>query len=355
MQNDETEANKEEASHDPITGQEPAQSFSEESAEDYRQAQEVAAIETNAGSAPVADSVASPSESVSAGNYLAPPKSHKGLIISLVAVFVLLVAAAGGFAYWYFAVRTADVEYEKATAIVDAMLTGASGIESARDSLEQAPSPSTDVRTTSTVKLAANTSSQVAAVLKKLQVAKEKSAEYLLNQQSLKEATVVQKDSSIRAVYDTNKKVIDRYGESADAFYKTGFVYVTMLDRCFASGALLDFSEVRTIADYDRQAKECKDYLGEHTTVAAKEFDTEVYQQVREGILSLITYTRTLLTAAPTSSEFKQAQQNLTKLGDRMNKLDTTVQDRIQPSQNPKDQLKALKDKITERKEQFFR
>lgn len=355
MQNNEPGANEEEASHDPIIEQEPVQGFSEQPTEDYRQAQEVAAIETNAGSAPVADSATPSTEPVSASNYLAPPKSHKGLIISLVVAFVLLIAAAGGLTYWYFAVRTADLEYEKSTAIVDAMLTGANGIESARDSLNQAPSPSTEVQTTSTVKLAANTSSQVAAVLKKLQVAKEKSAEYLLNQQLLDETVVVQKDSSVRAVYDTNKKVIDRYGESADAFYKTGFVYVTMLDRCFASGALLDFSEVRTISDYDRQAKECKDYLGEHTTVAAKEFDTEVYQQVREGILSLITYTRTLLTAAPTSSEFKQAQQNLTKLGDRMNKLDTTVQDRIQPSQNPKDQLKALKDKMTERKGQFFR
>lgn len=296
---------------------------------------------------------------VRANDFVARPAepSHKGVVIGIAVAILAILVAIGGFVYWHSAVRVADAEYEKADALISAMIDSTNGIEAARKSLRKVPSggSSSATVTTASMKLAQSTLDDIPDMLVEIESARAKSAEYLANQQALSRLLVITDDEVVNPAYTARKKVIEDYGKSADTYYRTAHVFTTMMDRCFAGGALTDFSQLESIEDYDRQVKPCKEYLAQHTTTPSAEFSREAYEPMRDVMLLMITNFRILLMNPPSSAAYKQAESKLSGINKTIDRLDSTVKDRIQPTQNPKTHLEALKKKIVERKSAFIR
>ena len=297
---------------------------------------------------PTLQSVA-PQPPVMATNLVEPPqkRSHKGLVISLVAVVVALLISAGGFAGWYFVVRTPDTEYEKAVSYLDSMIADATAMKNYDSILKDEKAATV---TTTSAKLAADDSDQYKAALTKLNDAKDKAAEYLGNQKLLQDSKVIAKDVSVKVVYDTNKKAINEYGPSADEYYRTGAIFYTMMSYC---STLSDLSDVETVDEYDLKAKQCKDYMLAHETTPSKTFN-EIYVPYRKVMLNMVQILHDYI-GAKTPAQQSAAQQKMMALYGELGKIDLNKAEEVKTSQNPVSQLKAVRDKIVERKALFFR
>ena len=286
---------------------------------------------------------------VSATSYVEPPKkrSHKGLIISLIAVFVALLVGVGGFAGWYFVVRTPDTEYEKAISYLDSMIADASAMKNYDSILRD--DKAAPVTTTST-KLVNEESDRYQAALTKLNNAKDKAMEYVTNQKHLQDSQVIAKDTSVKIVYDTNKKVINDYGPSADEYYRTGSIFYTMMMYC---STLSDLADVESVTEYDLKAKQCKDYMLAHETTPSKTFN-EIYVPYRKVMLNMVQILHDYIGATSTAQQ-TAAQQKMMGLYSELGKIDLNKAEEVKTSQNPATQLRAVRDKIVERKTLFFR
>lgn len=276
-----------------------------------------------------------------------PKRSHKGLVISLISVVAALLIGAGGFAGWYFMVRTPDTEYEKAVSYLDSMIADATAMKN-YDSILKDDKPATV--TTTSVDLASDDSDAYQAALKKLNDAKDEAAEYLSKQKLLQESKVITSDTSVKIVYDTNKKVINEYGPSADEYYRTGAIFYTMMSYC---STLSDLSDVETVDEYDLEAKQCKDYMLAHETTPSKTFN-ETYVPYRKVMLNMVQILHDYI-GAKTPAQQSVAQQKMMALYGELGKIDLNKAEEVKTSQNPVSQLKAVRDKVVERKSLFFR
>ncbi len=284
---------------------------------------------------------------------VAPAKrSHKGLVVALSSLLVAVVLAGGGAAGWYYTIRTPDSNYEKASALVAALESNAKDIESARSSVKKSPSANV---TKASVRLADDSAGDIEASLTRIKDAKLKAADYQSNLNELKKLAVLTSDPSVNALYETNKKTIDEFGTSADTLYKTGLVFITMMDRCFSNEELSDVDTLKNISEYDAQIKQCEDYLKANDTVVAGEFSDKVYEPYRDILLKLISYTRTLFTAKNGSVAQQQAIAGLNALDKDLKKIDTSKIDEIELTQSPQQKLQQLKAKIDERQKVLFR
>ena len=280
-----------------------------------------------------------------------PSSSHKGLIITALSVVTVAFITAGSLLYWYFGLRVADIEYEKASAIVDVMITDAEELQESKSSLDK-ESPS--LVTTASV-IPTDTRADFARVLKKLSEAKEKAAEYLYSQEALQRSMILKKDESVKAVYDANKKAINEYGVSSDLMYRTTYIFFTVLQYCVVGTNDSSSEGITTLEAYDQEVKLCEDYLENHDTVPAKEFNETIYVPYRSLLLALITNTRTLLEEPPYTEVWNQALKNIEETGQEAKEIDTSEVQSIDNSQNPKSQLEKVKAKIEERRKVFFR
>jgi hypothetical protein len=282
-------------------------------------------------------------------------KSHKKLIISLLLFITVITIGTGGFAYWYFGIRTPDIEYEKASAIVDSLITDAKSLQDARSSLDHGTTTKSTLTSIhfASIKLA-DAQSESTAILNKISDAKDIATEYLTNQKMLLDSKVISGDGSVAAVYAVNKKVIEEYGTSSDVMYKTGYIFYMLVDNC-----LVDMKFVPTSSqngdDYAQQAKLCKDYLNQTKSVPAKEFNDTFYVPYKNLILGYIENVDLLYQSTQGSKAWNQAIANLVQIGKDVKNIDTSKVDTIKNSQNPTAQLEKLKSKIEERKKVFFR
>lgn len=287
------------------------------------------------------------------GNFIAEPakKSHRGLWITISAIIAaLVVIPAAGFGYWYTSMRVADIEYEKAIASVNAMIDAADGIEKYRDSVKD----NSTLTTTASMKLAATTlDAEAIEYLKKLSTAKEKAAEFLTNEQALSKLTVVSKDASVKSVYDTNKKIIENYGKTADEYYRTGHEFMTIMAYCQAGATALQEPGL-TSERFDTDMKSCSERLRLAESLASKKFNDLIYTKYREAFLRFMTLSKDLL-SAKTQSQYDKAYAAFMQVQKDIENMDTSRLDEIQPTQLPKDQLNRLKDKLEERRQAFFR
>ncbi len=278
----------------------------------------------------------------------APRRSHKGLIISLVAVFVLLFAGVGGFAGWYFGIRMPDTEYEKSLAYLDSMIADAAAMKKDDSSLKSNPSVTTTV---TSARLTADESDKYQASLGRLSDAQDKAAEYLGNQKLLQDSLVVTKDPSVKVIYDANKKVINEYGQTSDPYYRTGYIFYTMMMHC---SDLSDLADVKSVSEYDLKAKPCKDYMIAHETVPSKVFSDSLYVPYRKVMLNLVQLLHDYF-GSKTQAQQAATEQKILALYQELAKIDTSKMDSAKNSQNPASQLKAVRDKVVERKAVFFR
>jgi hypothetical protein len=318
---------------------------------------ELASIESGEASVLEPAPVASPANTLPAQNPLVnglvtpvEKKSHKKLWISLAALVTVLVVGAGGFGYWYTAVRVADVEYEKAIASVNAMIDAADGIEAYRESATDSPALKTSVSTSlASVSLDAD----MIAYLKKLSTAKEKAVEFLANEKVLSQLAVVAKDTSVKSVYDTNKKIIESYGKSADEYYRTGHEFMTIMAYCQAGADAIQEPGL-TANKFASDMKSCNERLTANESLASSKFNDLIYTKYREAFLRMISVAKELL-SAKTQSQYDKAMTAFMEVQDDLDGLDTTQLEEIQPTQLPKDQLNRLKEKLEERRHVFFR
>lgn len=279
-------------------------------------------------------------------------RSHKGLVVALTSVLAVVVLAGGGAAGWYYTIRTPDSQYEKASALVAELADTAKEIESAKSSVKKSPAANV---TTASIRLADDSAGDIEESLAKLKDAKVKAADYQANLEELSKLEVLTSDPSVNALYESSKKTINEFGSSADTLYKTGLVFMTMMDRCFSNGELSEVDTLKNLDEYDAQIKQCEDYLKANKTVVAGEFSNMVFEPYRDVLLKLISYTRTLFTAKDGSMAQAQAVAGLKGLNNDLKKIDTSKIDEIELTQSPQKKLTQLKDKIDERQKVLFR
>ncbi len=282
-----------------------------------------------------------------------PPasRSRKGLIVGLVAAFVVLLAGAGGFGTWYFAMRMPDNEYEKTIAYLDSMIADAASIKSHDSSFKDSVTTNTTVTSVNLVDMSDEYEASLSKKLSELSDAQDKAAEYLSKQELLQKSLVVTKDSSVKVVYDTNKKAINEYGSTSDEYYRTGYIFYRMLLSC---SVLNHLSDVTSVNSYDLAVKQCKDYINAHETVPSEVFNDTFYVPYRKIMLDLVQIVHDYLAAATVEQQLTAQQKMLTLYKD-LAKIDTSKMDTVKNSQNPTSQLKAVRDKVVERKAIFFR
>jgi len=284
--------------------------------------------------------------------YIVPvTKSHTKLIVGIVSVFVFLLGALGGSAYWYFSIRTPDIEYERASAVIDSMIDDAKSLQNAGSTLQE----STDAKTTltSVVKFA-DTQVNVGSALKTINEATGKASEYLISQNKLESLRVIANDQSVAAVYAANKKVINEYGMSSDILYRTAYAFLTLYDQCIVNESIIP-TGIKSADTYDQKVKLCKDYLDNTKTVPSKDFNDTIYVPYREIILSYIANVSSLYSEVAGSKAWNQAYQNILKVSRDVQAVDTSKVQTLKNTQNPKDHLVKLKAKIDERKSVVFR
>lgn len=288
---------------------------------------------------------------VRAAAYVAAPekKSHKGLIVGLVSAFAVMLLGVGGTTGWYFLLRTPDLEYDKAIAKIDTLLTNTTDVESARTALRDQRS-STSIVTTAVVKTAQTAASDIDRLLDKVKKGQDAASEYDATQKLLGDMKAIKDDASVNVTYDANQKAISGYGSSATAVYAAESDYVNMAKYC--GTGLTGLDSVGSIDEYDQMVKPCEDFLKQHETVTDKDVNS-IYTPARTDILSLLDNLRALFTATSASTQ-KSLLASIQKSADDLKKLDTTILDSIGPTKSPKDQLTSLKEKLEERKKIFF-
>lgn len=294
----------------------------------------------------------SPSESsVHASHYIvAPPKkSRKKLFVGLGAGISVLLVILGGVLGWYFIVRTPDIEYDKAIAKVDALLVNVEDTETARAVL-RGQGYASSVSTTS-AKLAADTTQDVDTILSKLKKGQGAAAEYTVNKKTFLGMRAIESDASAAVIYNTNEKIIDEYGQSAEALYAAEYVYVAMVKHCFGSDFLMSFYTAETVDEFNAAAKPCTTYLAEHESVKHEDV-SGIYASVRRYLLSYIAMGKALL--SPQGS-INTAKEDLDKASQDVRSADSSKLTTAEPSKSPKEQLTSLKTKLEERKKIFFR
>lgn len=289
---------------------------------------------------------------VRAAAYVAAPekKSHKGLILGLVGLLVVVLLGAGGAAGWYFSLRTPDIEYDKAIAKIDMLLANTTDVESARTALRDQRS-STSVVTTVAVKTAQTTAGDVDKILDKIKKGQDAASEYDTTQKLLSDMKAVKDDASVNVAYDANQKTISSYGSSATVVYSAEADYVSMAKYC--GNGLSGLDSVGSIDEYDQVVKPCQDFLKQHEIVTNKDING-IYVAARTDVLSLLDNLRALFTATSASAQ-KSLLASIQRSTDDLKKIDTTILDSIEPAKSPKDQLTSLKAKLEERKKVFFR
>jgi hypothetical protein len=287
--------------------------------------------------------------------YIAPKKSHKKLVATIIIFLFVVLGGSGGFAYWYFGIRTPDVEYDKTSAIVDSMISGAKNLQDIRSFLDKTPATKSTLTSFqfASVKLT-DDQSDSRSILDKLNDAQGKASEYLNSQKSLVDSRVIGGDGSVAAIYAANKKVIEEYGTTSDVAYKTGYIFYTLIDRCIVDMKFVP-ADSQTADDYDQQVKLCKDYLTQTKSVPAKEFNDTLYVPYRNILLSYIANVDSLYQETQGSKAWNQAITNLLQIAKDAKNIDSSKIDTLKSSQNPTDQLGKLKAKIEERKKVFFR
>ena len=281
-----------------------------------------------------------------------PPKSHKGLIVTIVSLATVLVLAAGGFAVWYWGLRTPDNEYNRAAVIVDNLLNNVEEIEKARSAAQKA-SGSTSVTTVS-MRLA-DDSDTVLDSLNRLKSAAQQAIDYKLNQEALARAAVTSKDGDVQTLYSVNKKIIDGYGSSVDTYFRTAVIVVTMLDKCLYSSGILNITSIKTVAEFDQNMKLCTDYLNQNQSVPVKGFNDSIYVPYRAALMKMVSSTHDLLSNKPGSPAYVKAYNDLMEVNKTVSGIDTSKLDTLELAQSPKKQLAALKAKIEQRKNVLFR
>lgn len=314
---------------------------------------ELASIESGEKTIAVPVNPALSQQNLRATSFAVEPakKSRKGLWIAISAVVVaLVVIPAAGFGYWFTSVRVADIEYDKAIASVNAMIDAADGIEEYRDSAKD----NSTLTTTVSAKLTATAlDAEVVEYLKELSTAKEKAAEFMTNEQALSKLAVVSKDASVKSVYDTNKKIIENYGKTADEYYRTGHEFMTIMAHCQAGATALQEPGL-TAERFDSDMRSCSERLTLAESLASKKFNDLIYTKYREAFLRFMTTSKDLL-SAKTQSQYDKAYAAFMQVQKDIENMDTSRLDEIQPTQIPKDQLNRLKDKLEERRKVFFR
>lgn len=294
----------------------------------------------------------SPSESgVHASHYIvAPPKkSRKRLFVGLGLGISVLLVVFGGVLGWYFIVRTPDIEYDKAIAKVDALLVNVEDTEIARAVL-RGQGYASSVSTTS-ARLAADTTPSVDTILSKLKKGQGAAAEYTVNKKTFLGMRAMESDASATVIYNTNEKIIDEYGQSAEALYAAEYVYVAMVKQCFGSDFLMSFYTAETVDEFNAAAKPCATYLAEHESVKHEDVNA-VFVPVRQYLLSYIAAGKASFSS---QGSMRAANDALDKASQDVKSADSSKLTTAEPSKSPKEQLTSLKTKLEERKKIFFR
>lgn len=295
---------------------------------------------------------------VHASAFIAEPKGQRPKFVTalVVASFAVLVGL-GGFAGWYFGLRTPDIEYERTAALIDAMIADAGSMEQ-YDAFRKSGgqiSVGAQVGLTSAVKKA---DQKMDFALDQLKVAKDKSSDYVLNQKQLGSSAAIVKDDNINALYAVHQNVINQYGNTSTTTYGTmallGPIVLTCAENLSSVANAVDAGRVRTAGEYDVAVKECSDQLRNIRSVPAKEINDSFYIPYRSMVERIIRYSHDLIDAK-TLKQQQTALEGLNSVYADYAKVDTSKIQNLENSQDPTEQLTKLRDTVNQRKNLLFR
>ena len=176
-----------------------------------------------------------------------PPKKSGKVRTVFITVAVIILIAGAGLAVFYFAYRTPDSEY-------DVLLRN---LRSMREDVKMIPKASEKV----------DDDYNMAGDKARVDAAKA----YVQKLEKIKNSKVVKHDTAVRAAYDSDKEVIEAYGQASIDAFETVAIHKKLTTACQSIGD--ELGDVTTVSAYNSKVLNCEKTMDENPHVPLKSFD----------------------------------------------------------------------------------